>query len=138
MSSSYESYSIKQLNEAEANLLKQIERIRNERKERVKTISSDKESVAELWSKSEKPSEKKEKPVKEKKEKPVKEKKEEGEERPIKATIASIKEVLSYHHIDFPSNAKKDELAAIVRKNNLVRECEKKDANKKMEKSGEK
>ncbi len=51
--------------------------------------------------------------------------------RPIKATVASIKEVLDYHHIDYPSSAKKDELCTIVRKAKLVRECEKKDANNK-------
>ena len=142
MSSTYDSYSIKQLNEAEANLLQQIERIRRERKERIKSVASDKEAtVQSLWVTT--PPEKKEKPAKEspkEKKAPKKEasKKEDGEERAIKATIASIKEVLNYHHIDFPSSAKKDELAAIVRKHNLVRECEKKDANKKMEKSAEK
>ncbi len=147
MSSTYDSYSIKQLNEAEANLLQQIERIRRERKERIKSVASDKEAtVQSLWATTS--PEKKEKPAKESpKEKAPKEKKapkkeaskkEDGEERAIKATIASIKEVLNYHHIDFPSSAKKDELAAIVRKHNLVRECEKKDANKKMEKSAEK
>ncbi len=145
MSSTYDSYSIKQLNEAEANLLQQIERIRRERKERIKSVASDKEAtVQSLWEKKESSKESpkespKEKAPKEKKA-PKKEasKKEDGEERAIKATIASIKEVLNYHHIDFPSSAKKDELAAIVRKHNLVRECEKKDANKKMEKSAEK
>ncbi len=69
----------------------------------------------------------------------VKAKKEENDDddkkpRAIKATITSMKEVLDYHHVDYPSNAKKDDLAKLLRENNLVREAEKKEANKKADK----
>jgi hypothetical protein len=139
MSSTFESYTIKQLDEAESNLLKQVERIRKERKSR--NSENKKEfslsSLFSMKSSSEKkePSKKKEsseeKPKKKSEEKSTPKKSNDDDSRPIKATVVSMKEVLNYHHVDFPSNAKKDELSTIVRKHNLVRECEKKDANKK-------
>ncbi len=148
MSSTIESYSDKQLDEAEINLLKQVERIRKERKSRKKeskskssasTSSTSTFSISALWgSGEEKKSEEKSTEKKSVKTKKILLKSSTSaasdEVRPIKATVASIKEVLNYHHVDFPSSAKKDELSEIVRKHNLVRECEKKDANKKAEK----
>jgi hypothetical protein len=133
MSSTFESYTIKQLDEAESNLLKQVERIRKERKSR--NSENKKEfSLSSLFSMK---STSEEKPKKKNVEKKSAEKStpkksnDDDDSRPIKATVASMKEVLNYHHVDFPSNAKKDELSVIVRKHNLVRECEKKEANKK-------
>lgn len=168
---SYETLSIKQLDIVEKNLLKQIEKLRSERKSRVKDSESrvkDSEStlssvfkISLFSSKKEdkdnnKNIEKAEKPVKEKVEKPVKEKAEKAEKpvkekaekkekkssdddddkkpRAIKATIPSMKEVLDYHHVDYPSNAKKEDLAKLLRENNLVREAEKKESNKKEDK----
>jgi hypothetical protein len=125
MSSTYESYTIKQLNEAESNLLKQVERIRKERKSR-NSENSKEFSLSSLFS-MKTSSEKKGKSISVTKKKIDVD----DDSRPIKATVSSIKEVLNYHHVDFPSNAKKDELAIIVRKHNLVRECEKKETNKK-------
>ncbi len=125
MSSTYETYTDLQLDEAEANLMKQIERIRKERKSR-NTESSQNFSLKSLISLG---SSKEEKPKK--KTVIVKKVKDDTEVRAIKATISSMKEVLDYHHVDYPSSAKKDELSEIVRKHNLVRECEKKESIKK-------
>lgn len=158
---SYETLSNKELDNVEKNLLKQIEKVRNERK--IRTKDSDQKSTSSLASvfkislfssktedkkevkeekakevkvkvKVEKEDKKEKKEVKGKKE--VKEKKSSDDDKPrsIKATIPSMKEVLDYHHIDYPSNAKKDVLAKLLRDNNLVREAEKKDLNKKEDK----
>lgn len=159
---SYETLSIKELDTVEKNLIKQIEKIRNERKSRIKnseqpstspifkiSLFSGKTEVNE--NKSKEVSENKAKEVKIKikvekekkevqkevqKEVVVKEKKlsDDDKPRPIKATIPSMKEVLDYHHIDYPSNAKKEDIAKLLRENNLVREAEKKELNKKDDK----
>jgi len=148
---SYETLSNKELENVEKNLLKQIEKVRNERKLRVKDSeqsstsslasvfkislfsgkTEDKKEVKEEKAKEVKVKVKVEKEVKEKKE--IKEKKSSNDDKPraIKATIPSMKEVLDYHHVDYPSNAKKDDLAKLLRENNLVREAEKKESNKK-------
>jgi hypothetical protein len=145
MSSSLETYTIRQLNEAEANLIKQIERIRKERKSRREAASSSSlfsSSLSSLWNEG-KSSEGKSAKVKVVKkvttilaapgaaEGSRKSTSSDDGEPDIKATVASIKTVLKYHEIEFPSNAKKDELCAIVRKHGLVRECVKKEENKK-------
>ena len=146
---SYETLSDNELENVEKNLMKQLEKIRSERKSRNSNSESTLSSVFKisLFSNKKENNEKEaiEKPVKEKVEKPVKEKvvKEKAEKssddddkkpRAIKATIPSMKEVLDYHHVDYPSNAKKDDLAKLLRENNLVREAEKKEANKKEDK----
>ncbi len=176
---SYENLSTKELDNVEKNLLKQIERVRNERKSRNKDSeqqsSSTLASVFKISLFSNKTEDKKEVKVKVDKEKAKAEKEKEKEkakaekekekekakaekekekekakaekekatkkessdndkQRPIKATISSMKEVLDYHHIDYPSNAKKDDLAKLLRENTLVREAEKKEANKKADK----
>ncbi len=137
---SFETLTLKQLDETENNLLKQLERIKSERKLRLK--ASEKENCTSLlkislFSKKDKEEkEEKEKPVKEKKEKSIKIKKDDDNNkkpREIKATIASMKEVLKYHNVNFASNAKKDELSQLLREHNLVREAEKKEAIKKEE-----
>lgn len=139
MSSTYETYTDLQLDEAEANLMKQIERIRKERKSRNAESSKTFSLKSLISSKEEKPkkkailssssNEEEEKPKK--KTVIIKKVKDDTEVRAIKATISSMKEVLDYHHVDYPSSAKKDELSEIVRKHNLVRECEKKESIKK-------
>ncbi len=140
MSNSLNTYTEKQLVEAKQNLIEQIKRIDAEMASR-RTTSGGKKSVsAKSKSKSdsdesesdESESEKKPKKVRApKKEASKKDDDDDAKEKPIKATIASMKEVLTYHEIDFPSKASKDELCDIVRKNRLVRECEKKESNKK-------
>jgi hypothetical protein len=149
---SYETLSNKELENVEKNLLKQIDKVRNERKSRVKDLdqqptsslssvfkislfsgkTEDKKEVKENKAKEVKVKVKVEKEDKKEK-KEVKEKKSSDDDkpRPIKATISSMKEVLDYHHIDYPSNAKKDDFAKLLRENNLVREAEKKESNKK-------
>ncbi len=160
---SYETLTSKQRKEVKENLLKQIkviEKLEAEENSEKKSSSSifkislfsnkeDKEKVkAEKEKEKEKAKAEKEKEkekVKAEKEKAkaekekVKAKKEENDDddkkpRAIKATITSMKEVLDYHHVDYPSNAKKDDLAKLLRENNLVREAEKKEANKKADK----
>lgn len=139
MSNSLNTYTEKQLVEAKQNLIEQIKRIDAEMASR-RTTSGGKKSVsAKSKSKSdsdesesdESESEKKIRVPKKKKEASKKDDDDDAKEKPIKATIASMKEVLTYHEIDFPSKASKDELCDIVRKNRLVRECEKKESNKK-------
>lgn len=145
---SYETLSNKELENVEKNLLKQIEKVRNERKSRVKdSEQSSTSSLASVFKislfsgktedkkevKEEKAKEVKVKVKVEKEKKEVKEKKPSDDDKPraIKATISSMKEVLDYHHVDYPSNAKKEDLAKLLRDNNLVREAEKKESNKK-------
>ncbi len=170
---SYETLSVKELKSVEENLMKQLEKVRNERKSRSsdsttpsifkislfssKEDKNDKEKVKAAEkekAKAEKEKEKekakaekekakaekekeKEKAKAEKEKEKAKAEKEKAKEdddkkpRAIKATIASMKEVLDYHHVDYPSNAKKDDLAKLLRENNLVREAEKKESNKK-------
>ncbi len=156
---SYENLSSKELENIEKNLIKQVERVRNERKLRAKdndvkssstlgsmfkiSLFSNKEEPKKKVTKEPKEKVVKEKVTKEPKEKVVKEKvtkekvvteKSSSETRAIKATVSSMKEVLDYHHIDYPSNAKKDDLSKLLRENNLVREAEKKESNKKADK----
>ena len=140
MSNSLNTYTIKQLDEAEKNLIEQIKRIRAERKSRKDATPNQKESssasltLSSLWGGSEK-TEKSEKSEKSTEKKSVKvkatSKNADGDNQPIDATIASIKEVLDYHEIEYPKKANKNELCEIVRKHRLVRECEKKESNKK-------
>ncbi len=164
---SYENLSSKELKNVEENLMKQLDKIRNERKSRPTEKSSTSTSMFKISLFSNKEDNEKEKAKAEKektkaeKEKAKAEKEKEKEKakaekekakaekekekakkkessksddtkpRAIKATISSMKEVLNYHHVDYPSNAKKDDLAELLRKNNLVREAEKKEENKK-------
>ncbi len=152
---SYETLSVKELKSVEENLMKQLEKVRNERKSRSsdsttpsifkislfssKEDKNDKEKVKAAEkekAKAEKEKEKEKAKAEKEKEKAKAEKekaKEDDDKKPraIKATIASMKEVLDYHHVDYPSNAKKDDLAKLLRENNLVREAEKKESNKK-------
>ena len=136
---SYETLSDKELKSVEANLMKQLEKIQSERKSRSKNSNEKSTSAFKISLFSDKKEDKKEKVEKvDKKEKVTKEsskssKEEDDDKKPrtIKATIASMKEVLDYHHVDYPSNAKKDDLAKLLRENNLVREAEKKESNKK-------
>ena len=139
---SYETLSDKELKSVEANLMKQLEKIQSERKSRSKNSNEKSTSAFKISLFSDKKEDKKEKVEKvDKKEKVTKEsskssKEEDDDKKPrtIKATIASMKEVLDYHHVDYPSNAKKDDLAKLLRENNLVREAEKKESNKKADK----
>ena len=143
---SYENLSTKELDNIERNLLKQIEKVRNERKLKVKDSDSTTSShfkISLFSSKMEDKTEKKEEKEKvekkvkpEKKVKEVKEKSSDKDDKPhaIKSTISSMKEVLDYHHIDYPSNAKKDDLTKLLLKNSLYREAEKKESNKKNDK----
>lgn len=148
---SFETLTPKQRKEVKENLLKQVKAIE-------KLEASDKSSTSifniSLFSKEDKKEKaekvkvekvkvEKVKVEKVKAEKPVKVEKIKAEKsssdddkkpRAIKATIASMKEVLDYHDVDYPSNAKKDDLAKLLRDNNLVREAEKKEANKKEDK----
>ncbi len=131
MSNSLNTYTEKQLVEAKQNLIEQIKRIDAEMASR-RTTSGGKKSAKSKSDSDESESEKKPKKVRApKKEASKKDDDDDAKEKPIKATIASMKEVLTYHEIDFPSKASKDELCDIVRKNRLVRECEKKESNKK-------
>lgn len=143
MSNSLNTYTEKQLAEAKQNLITQIKRIDAEMASRARTTTtttggkksakSKSKSDSEESESDESESEKKVRAPKKKKEAPASKKDDDDDakEKPIKATIASMKEVLTYHEIDFPSKASKDELCDIVRKNRLVRECEKKESNKK-------
>jgi hypothetical protein len=136
---SYETLSDKELKSVEENLMKQLEKVQSERKSRSKNSNEKSTSAFKISLFSDKKEDKKEKVEKvDKKEKVKKEsskssKEEDDDKKPraIKATIASMKEVLDYHHVDYPSNAKKDDLAKLLRENNLVREAEKKESNKK-------
>ncbi len=147
MSNSLNTYTEKQLVEAKQNLIEQIKRIDAEMASRRTTSGGKKNPAAEESdsdSSSDSSDEEKPKKARASKKTDAKPKKvrvskktassdddDDAKEKPIKATIASMKEVLTYHEIDFPSKASKDELCDIVRKNRLVRECEKKESNKK-------
>ncbi len=132
---SYENLSVKELDNVERNLMKQIERVRSERKSR--SNGSESTSMLTMFKislPSNKKDEEKKTKVKEVKVKEIKVKDTDDKPRAIKATISSMKEVLDYHHVTYPSNAKKDDLAKLLRENNLVREAEKKEAIKKDDK----
>ncbi len=144
---SFETLTSKQRKEVKENLLKQIKVIEkleaeeNSNKQSSFKISlfSNKEDKEKVKVDKEKNKAEKEKSKVDKvKKENTKSSKEENDDdkkpRAIKATISSMKEVLDYHHVDYPSNAKKDDLAELLRKNNLVREAEKKELNKKSDK----
>lgn len=122
---SFETLSLKELEEIETNLHKQLQKIKDERKLRLKALETTSTSTIKISLK-----EKDKKEVKEKKVKVTNKSDDDKKPREIKATVASMKEVLRYHEISFASNAKKDELSQLLRENNLVREAEKKEANK--------